>query len=349
MVGAIASIMSRNGSHNIGSHVLSALSHKVEVMPDDRIFYKYIQHRMDYIATITTEFPVWSQPTAFVGDLMRNFFMQRHLLQYIADSEGLNAYHFQDPNMDESERKKQENTIKLHVRRIKKDIKNAPNNNHLTEWKDADDAKNNTLHFIDYINYKEDERINFEHDVQVAIPGGVIGRHAFYTILENIIRNSAKHGWSKKKDKNDKEKNLEIYIDLLSNDENDFVEFTVWDNMSNVFKGTNITSEAEAEYLKEISIENIKKLEKKLKEEKKKLPLHYQQCLMLSKPFIDDKGELRKENWGLAEMRISAGYLNKNEVGEIGALISPKDPIITPVTMPATCSKNFPIDKNHIK
>ena len=38
---AIGSIMSRNGSHNIGSHVLSALSHNVGTMPDDRVLYQY--------------------------------------------------------------------------------------------------------------------------------------------------------------------------------------------------------------------------------------------------------------------------------------------------------------------
>ena len=110
---AISSIMSRNGSHNIGSHVLAALSHNVGTMPDDRVLYQYIQHRMDYIATVTTDFPAWSQPTMFVGSMVKNFLTQRHLLNHIAGSEGLKAWQYQNPNIG-----KQSACVRLHVRKI---------------------------------------------------------------------------------------------------------------------------------------------------------------------------------------------------------------------------------------
>ena len=53
---------------------------------------------MGYIANVTTKFPDWMTPTMFVGEMMRTFFFQRHLLEYIADSEGLHAYSFRDSN-----------------------------------------------------------------------------------------------------------------------------------------------------------------------------------------------------------------------------------------------------------
>lgn len=261
---AVAAIMSRNGSHNIGSHVLSALTHNVGTMPDDRVLYQYIQHRMDYIATVTTDFPSWGSPTMFVGDLMKNFFMQRHLLEYIAQSEGLHAYRFQDRNLNESRRKTQENSIKLFVRKIHPDI-NLRKNDNSPKWDDVDNAKENVLHFIPYldldpyknhsstmifegdkkdqdsdknyshiINYKNG-KIDLSHDVQLNIPGGVVGKHAFYTILENVIRNAAKHGWSAvSEEKRGREKNLEVYVDFIIDIKKGNIEFTVWDNMSDV-------------------------------------------------------------------------------------------------------------------
>ena len=109
---AVGSIMSRNGSHNIGSHVLSALSHNTGIMPDDRVLYQYLQQRMDYTATVTTDFPNWTAPTRFAGNLMKTFFSQRHLLEHISESEGLGAYHFQGRNLAD----KQTAKIKLHLR-----------------------------------------------------------------------------------------------------------------------------------------------------------------------------------------------------------------------------------------
>lgn len=55
-------------------------------------------------------------------------------------------------------------------------------------------------------------------DVEVALPG-VLGRHAFYSLLENFIRNSAKHNKEKLKSHN-----LVIEINLSSLEEPDIIE-----------------------------------------------------------------------------------------------------------------------------
>ena len=307
---AIGSIMSRNGSHNIGSHVLAALSHNVGTMPDDRVLYQYIQHRMDYIATATTEFPIWKQSTKIVGDVFKTFLSQYHLLNYISGSEGLKAYQFQNPNIDLSTAE-QGGTIRVHIRRID----------------DEDDGWTQSNLFVpgttgkppvDFIVYPAGKELRLDKDVEIAIPGGVIGQHAIYTIIENILRNAAKHEWSNL-DKEEKEKcHLDLFVDFKDRPVDGVVEFVVWtcNEKSPTERAHGIESD--------ISVSDI--YEKLVNEDKgAKLDLagllpHQQLQVKVSRPFISSNGQLHKENWGLAEMRISAGFLNTVDIGEIGGV-----------------------------
>ena len=281
---AIGSIMSRNGSHNIGSHVLAALSHNVGTMPDDRVLYQYIQQRMDYIANVTTESPSWTQPTMLVGDLIRTFLSQRHLLDHIAESEGLSAWEFQNRNTvyDDAQAGK----IKIHVRKVK--------------W---NSCAVEVLHdFIKYASNEVDKKIDLSQDVALAIPGGVAGQHAFFTIIENVIRNAAKHDWSnppqRTKHIKDENGNLEVYIDFEDKEDEGKVEFNIWTNMSDVLEDPGAGN----------NVESDKALHKLL-------------AAKLKMSFIDDNsGALRRANWGLAEMKISAGYLQGRKSSEIGGI-----------------------------
>lgn len=503
---AIGSIMSRNGSHNIGSHVLSALSHNVGTMPDDRVLYQYIQHRMDYIATATTEFPQWTTPTMFVAGLMKNFYSQKHLLDYISRSEGLRAYKFQERNLDDAARMNQHGTIRIFLRRFygaksKTELPSA-NRRYLTydlfnrEWSiyyffgEKDKLfqqkfpKNKRAQYeisesggtAKFLEYDGHFTPDWKQDVRIAIPGGIVGQHAFYTIIENVVRNAAKHGWAS--EKSQAEKDLEINVDFLERDED--VAFTVSDNVSDVFgearnfwndffrsfdsidqwkeffkdnvsirkeidsfigkdvrvgmSATDVTNanvlwaetrsdqttiEMEQEawrkilltvdandsksltikqltaeirkpflflFLKELSIGEAKRLEEYLRIDKRDdslpliyriqrayledkyrkglthntpikkddedivlgrrliLPLHHDLHRKLSQSFIDSARKLRKGNWGLAEMKISAGYLAQRETAEIGGLDEKGNDIIVPVAMPGVCRN---IDNPH--
>lgn len=288
---AIGSIMSRNGSHNIGSHVLAALSHNVGTMPDDRVLYQYIQHRMDYIATATTEFPHWRLSAMFVGNVMREFLLQRHLLDYIAGSEGLRAYQYQNhviaPN--------QKNAIRVHIRRI---------NDTYSSWEGvAFWMSQDVDSFIAYHDYAENgNALATNKDIAVAIPGGVVGQHAFYTILENVIRNAAKHDWTGLLEEDRINANLEVFVDFRDNRFSGIVECRVW---------TCVTRKLDDGKCVEIvgggNHDKVKELKDKI-EDKIKLS------------FIDESGGLRRENWGIAEMRISAGYLKGSDIMEIGGL-----------------------------
>ena len=367
---AIGSIMSRNGSHNIGSHVLAALSHNVGTLPDDRVLYQYIQQRMDYIATVTTDFPTWTQPTMFVADMMKTFLSQRHLLDHIVESEGLHAFQFQNPNMTDEEWEAQENCVKIHVRKV-----------------DGNEKK-------DFIKYEKDKReaeINLTNDVALAIPGGIIGEHAFYTILENIIRNAAKHSWSTIKQRQISENeielkynNLDLFIDFEEKD--DEVKFNVYAKLpmaqvvvekskaddklcQKVIASEQLTKwkekfddvgvvkameENEFKELPDYEQEQVKLHLTNLKDDPLKkwvdrydkqggltsdeqkefdsLAIHHKQQVMLARPFIDSQGALRRENWGMAEMKISAGYLAGESIEAIGGIGDKKgsNEIITP-------------------
>ena len=316
---AIGSIMSRNGSHNIGSHVLAALSHNVGTMPDDRVLYQYIQHRMDYIATATTELPVWNQPLSFVGNLVKTFLMQRHLLDYITGSEGLKAYQFQNRTVDATSIGCQPNTIRLHVRRVGDDDNRwSEENNYSVEFSKA-------TNFISYPGDPSSPNALMK-DLEVAIPGGIVGQHAFFTILENILRNAAKHEWAKlgKEEKaNDKQKYLDVHVDFKDNPEDGIVEVVAWTD--NEYSRIHYKQNDFSEKVKSLTPTEIQEFLSKEKSENE-LDLssldadHKKLQVRMARSFIGENGDLHKENWGLAEMRISAGYLNTVDISEIGGL-----------------------------
>lgn len=317
---AIGSIMSRNGSHNIGSHVLAALSHNVGTMPDDQVLYQYIQHRMDYIATATTDRPTWTQPSMFVGDMVRRLLSQRHLLNYICRSEGLKAFEFQS---DRARINDNGGRIRLHVRKVDAEI----DDNGVYNF------KNVKQDFINYSRDKIDNKIDLKEDVSLAIPGGVVGQHAFFTIIENIIRNAAKHDWSTPpkatavlKDapiEPDQEGlrtgDLDVYIDYIDKPENENVQFVVWTRLSDVEDGKDDRND------KTLDVTQQKKLEES---------------------FVSDGGVLRRENWGLAEMKISAGYLQKAKIEDIGGISKNKG---ADIIKPCKISDVWSSDKNQLK
>ena len=249
---AIAAIMSRNMSHNLGSHVLSYASTGLNHPFDVQVLMEYMQERMDFIAQITAEPPQWTMTMRFVSQLMRNFYKQRILLNYISKSEGLSAKEYQIGNKDEN---------KLQVIVL--------------------DNKGNEI-------IPNGNNTNFE-DPLVAIPGGITGAHAFYTILENIIRNAAKHSFNKIENN----EGLKIYVQIDDSDNNN-VTVKVFDNVTKNI----LTNQKDTDGSK-MSLFQV--IENKLKQS-----------------LIEQTGSLRYENWGLAEIKIGAGFLNKKKQDEIG-------------------------------
>ena len=230
---AISAIMSRNMSHNIGSHVLINLEKNGNSTDVDDIkqFLSYLRARMDFLAQISTDWPSWSLPTRFLQDLMYDYFQQICLLRYIGASENLNG-----------------KKLKMFFYFDDKQVLGPCNPSDKTK---LEELKKNLL----------------GKDIWISVVGGVTGRQAFYVMLENIIRNAAKHSYSGTGD-------LEIHINIKAK-ENEY-RIEIWDNVSENKNGL------------------LAKINKAIEQS-----------------IITEIGEVQKGNWGIAEMKICATYLQK--------------------------------------
>lgn len=176
---AVSAIMGRNMSHNIGSHVLARLAAaelEVDRKPGDRgtvaartarqSLLSYLQKRMDFLAEVATaDVCHWTQPVSLASALSRLNF----------DAE--------------------------YRRNIGKEPKHAGRSLGERVKDTATEPAERPL-LLSYITGKDDlvASVEFESsdqsssDFLFSCPGGEVGAHALYVILENIIRNSARHG-----------------------------------------------------------------------------------------------------------------------------------------------------------
>lgn len=181
---AISAIMARNMSHNLGSHFISNTKHYFNDLAEKstdtqrekdyrgiRHTLQYIQERMDFIATIvsTDRFPYGpvNVKSQIFDELTPDEFGARHekattnfLLEYIVFSEDIS---------------KQSNTSNSKVKLSLKLISDKGKKFGGQSKNENQEAK------------EEFAKLN------LAVPGGILGRHAIFTIIENVIRNSAKH------------------------------------------------------------------------------------------------------------------------------------------------------------
>ena len=222
---AKAAIMSRNMSHNIGSHVMSYLKQHLGSVKDivtdgilsDLIngenelakklenttenttlpflmglghFISYIQERQDFIATIATDYIPYFGNVNFkdtiYDELNPDKRAERHtervngktdniLLGNIARSEGLGRN-----SQSTSRRSGQLADIVLN-------FQDSDNNVF-----DGNPVVNKDNPIAGRENAKK--ALEAMRKWEISVPGGVIGRQAFFSIVENLIRNTAKHG-----------------------------------------------------------------------------------------------------------------------------------------------------------
>lgn len=105
-------------------------------------------------------------------------------------------------------------------------------------------------------------------DIEICLPS----EHAFYSILENVIRNSAKHN---KKELQKKDKPLEICVSINEDKENkNLYQIDIYDNVS------------------AITIEDLKHIISGKRDS-----------------ILNEDGQLRRENLGIADMKINAHLL----------------------------------------
>lgn len=281
---AKAAIMSRNMSHNLGSHIMYYLNlklssvghilkgdvlrdllysakqpfinsdnqlqisldngelinieHKLNSIKDISLpfllglgkFINYLQERMDFIATVSTDYIPYFLTSSFKDAIydefnydlrvhrhrdviseFRNKQVENIVLDYIARSEGLarNDISIQFRNIDENE------VISIF---------NGEETPVLNDFKTGNA----------YAAYKA------LNDIQVDLPGGQTGRQAFFSMLENIIRNAAKHGLKQ----TNNNKKLTITISLEDSKEHpDLYKCTIVDSFKSIPETANKINE----------------------------------------------------------------------------------------------------------
>lgn len=287
---AVSAIMSRNMSHNLGSHYLYYTKSQLEqqaakdgdIAPDIRGAAKvlgYLQSRMDFLATIISNnrYPYGSVnfKSQIFDELTIDDFSHRHfhidcnkrttnfLLKNLVLSENFTR---QDVRLDN----------KIEAQKDKLFI-NA---------KYSDDGKEYKCFTGSWDLEEEQKEIAIKKtlsSLNLALPGGVMSCHAFFNIVENFIRNSAKYRRNEIK----AEEGLKIYIAIRPNPENEQLkDILIYDNKENA---NNIVK-----HNKGIDITLFSQIEEKLK----------------SLEIIDESNQLSLKNKGFKEILFSSIWMN---------------------------------------
>lgn len=312
---AIAAVMSRNMSHNLGSHVFFYTRQELLKIYDNQKndesvndnsrmikgmawFMHYVQERQDFIANINSGDDFLFGPLNFKQDVIdeitpdgvdnrHNSLPQtkNYLLENIVRSENIirqDCIPANEANYDGFDKTNADSEIK--------DIDISVlfgNKKWLSTWHNKD--------------------ITAFYDIDIAVGGGQQSRHAFLIVLENIIRNSAKHGGKLLKGKYNKLKiTIEIIEKMITNVTKSGkvnisgYEITIYDNVENA----NIHRDEKS------GIFNIDFLISKL-----------QNIKMLEKSSV----EINRESKGLKEILIAVLWMKGLALQDIESYSKDKD------------------------
>ncbi|MBL0128445.1 MAG: hypothetical protein IPP83_13545 [Flavobacteriales bacterium] len=141
-------------------------------------------------------------------------------------------------------------------------------------------------------DYRWDPKIyTGKDDILVSIPSDVLGRHALYVILENIVRNSSKHGAHPA----GTPVTYTVRVDQVDDPKHgDMLKVTIMDDKDDRW------SEESEEYTKLSKTEKDRKLTYQGLARKRNKDI--------DDPVLDD-GRVRRQAWGMLEMKACAAYL----------------------------------------
>jgi len=200
---AVAAIMSRNMSHNIGSHVsprakLDKIRERLGEDYDEETKFEIatqlkarlddlIQKKADFLAEITTEPLATTKPAFFYREVILPFVENTLLTDNIARNEGMG---YDDEEYGEGKKK----AVGSNALQISVEINGEP----VSACYKVGDSRVCSVEDLPYSTHNSKGKQLERHvasdtpDVEVALPGP-LGEHAFYGFLENFIRNVAKH------------------------------------------------------------------------------------------------------------------------------------------------------------
>lgn len=306
---AAAAILARNMSHNIGSHVtprtkLDDLKRRVrELLIQDDWWdggdwnYKafpiiegmkdrldeYIQRKAEFIAEFSTD-PLFSTRSAwFFKEVLQSLIDNTALMDTLAANEG---FTYKDYRTSRLAIRCWYATKNGERQKIKATYCSDWVPDEELDWPEEMLGAPYAMRHIDFATKELYSKTSKDvPDVRVSLPGPV-GDMAVYSILENVIRNAAKHGSKSRGGTANDRKQLVVNVLI---DEGGITEpnckVTVWDNLSDP--------------------------QKPIKEK----PLHEKMRELVGMDIIDADGQLRKEAWGTAEMVLGANLLQGHPPG----------------------------------
>ena len=265
MKAAISQVMARNMSHNLGSHVLNNLTDAYALNNENATSEK------PYHSSVIANNYKPDDPEDVIKQLaiFNNYVKCR--MDYLGDVT------FGLPTM--------QSNIKVYE----------------TLFKDLDKVRyllNNISGLADSFHYELEFRHNGqllseEMDTYVAMPNDILGAQAFYNILENVIRNTAKHNQRK-----DSTRITRFTINFLDNVE---IDNTIPWNDSWGFR-------AAATSLYQVEIyDNLPSDDETVQNQNEKI----------KESPLDKEFQLRTQSLGMIEMAASAAYLRKLDVVSI--------------------------------
>jgi len=306
---AVGAIMSRNMSHNIGSHVSpratlerigkrlldftdtqgldEGAKHHVEIRLKTQLD-EFIQKKADFLAEITTEPLATTKPAFFYREVIVPFIQNSLLMDNLAANEDVN---FAAPNG-------QQNRLTIRVFYNDQEISGLFSCQHANSEQyyypprlpysllcscSTDKGPINEDLIFERCGSFDDSGGFHNADVEIELPGP-LGEYAMFGLLENYIRNVAKHNREVFSDQN----SLELQIDLFEPDSAterlEYYSFRITDNLSR--NRELASSEDQPAWTLKDQIEKY-----------------------LTSDIIENDGFLKREAWGLAEMKICASLL----------------------------------------
>lgn len=287
---AISQVMARNTSHNLGSHVLNKLTGDLSSIN----IGDYKNYKSYFINKVFTNV---DKDRLVQISKFNNYIKCR--MDYLSDitfgipamqiSKGLNSEILSD--MDD-------------VRLLLENISGLSN--------------------FEY-SIKIESKIENGSDPAIAMPNDILGSQAFYNIIENIIRNTAKH--SDKKTLNSKKKTNPVIeftiliseiMDKSLDEGNIFYQVDVYDNVV-ITKKKKFKNDRDAKdaYIKNLKFNTNEEKKEALKNLTNLEYLVYSQNNKLNDSILKDDNTLRSTSLGLIEMEASACYLRKMDISNL--------------------------------
>lgn len=277
---AISQVMARNMSHNIGSHVLSKLITK-DYVKNLHLSKEEVQQ---YIV------PSWVTPPSTLESKVATFNSYlRTRMDYLADiATGRSGMEVSRYLLSDILNNLFQNTILLNH------ISGLDNFRYDIEIRDCRNCPDN-------YTLESHRLLDTNKDIPISVPNDIFGFHALYTIIENVIRNTAKHSGIE-------QRKVTFGLEVRDAADPSLYEIILYDDVKRSNKIILSESEA-AEYIRLCGESEILNKDGKMK---KINWLVFKQNNRLNNSVIDSRSNtLRHGSWGLIEMDVSAAYLRK--------------------------------------